>query len=179
MTIDCETDPFKAGRIPQPFIWGCYDGRDNDYREFATAGELVAYLRELDVIVYAHNGGRFDFHFLREHIDSDRQIMLIGGRIAKFYIGAAEFRDSMNILVNPLRAFAKDEIDYAKLEARVRRHHMPEIRRYLRSDCVNLWDTIKKYFDTYGRSLTQAGADRKSTRLNSSHGMSSRMPSSA
>ena len=64
----------------------------------------------------------------------------------------------MNILVNPLRAFAKEEIDYAKLEPDVRHLHMPEIRRYLRSDCVNLWETIKRYFDEYGRSLTQAGA---------------------
>ena len=67
----------------------------------------------------------------------------------------------MNILVNPLRAFAKEEIDYAKLEPDVRHLHMPEIRRYLRSDCVNLWDTIKRYFDEYGRSLTQAGAAMK------------------
>lgn len=159
VTIDCETDPFKEGRVPVPFLWGLYDGRDNDYWQFDDVDDLLAQLAKLGrVIVYAHNGGRFDFHYLRDRIDSDTPIMVIGGRLAKFTIGQAEFRDSMNILVNPLRAFSKEEIDYAKLEADVRHLHMDEIGRYLRSDCVNLWETIKRYQDDYGRSLTQAGA---------------------
>ena len=28
IAIDCETDPFKAGRVPEPFIWGMYDGNE-------------------------------------------------------------------------------------------------------------------------------------------------------
>ncbi len=161
MTIDCETDPFKAGRIPKPFLWGLYDGQTDDYHEFAEAGDLVAHLRGFRGLVYAHNGGRFDFHYLRDWFDSDSPVMVISGRLARFKIEGTEFRDSMNILVNPLRAFAKEEIDYTKLEADVRASHMDEIRAYLRSDCVNLWVTIKRYFDTYGRSLTQAGASMK------------------
>lgn len=144
--------------MPQPFLWGCYDGATEEYEEFATAAELIAYLEDWDGLVYAHNGGRFDFHYLREYINSDDPVMVIAGRLAKFKIGAAEFRDSMNILVNPLRAFAKEEMDYAKLEIAVRHLHAEEISRYLRSDCVNLWTTIQGYFDRYGRSLTQAGA---------------------
>jgi hypothetical protein len=158
LTIDCETDPFKEGRIPRPFLWGCYDGETGEYHEFEEASALVAYLVRFRCLVYAHNGGRFDFHYLRDWFSSDSPIMVINGRIARFKIGEAEFRDSINILVNPLRAFAKEEIDYAKLEPDVRHLHMDEIRSYLRSDCVNLWNTIKRYFDTYGRSLTQAGA---------------------
>jgi len=158
LTIDCETDPFKEGRVPEPFLWGCYDGQTEEYETFPTAGELLGYLECWDGLVYAHNGGRFDFHYLRDFINSDDAIMVIAGRLAKFKIGNAEFRDSMNILVNPLRAFAKEEIDYAKLEKDVRKQHMEEIERYLRSDCINLWNTIKSYFDRYGRSLTQAGA---------------------
>lgn len=158
LAIDCETDPFKEGRIPRPFLWGCYDGQSDEYLEFDTAESLVAHVRDRRAIVYAHNGGRFDFHYLRDWFNSDSPIVVISGRIAKFKIGEAEFRDSINILVNPLRAFAKEEIDYAKLEPDVRHKHMDEIRAYLRSDCVNLWVTIKRYFDTYGRSLTQAGS---------------------
>lgn len=160
-TIDCETDPFKEGRVPRPFIWGCYDGQTGDYWEFDDAAGLIAHLREYKGIVYAHNGGRFDFHYLRDFINSDQVMMVISGRLAKFKIGECEFRDSMNILVNPLRAFAKDEIDYAKLEEDVREQNMPEIKKYLRSDCVNLWETIAKYFASYGRSLTQAGSAMK------------------
>ena len=161
LTIDAETDPFKEGRIPQPFIWGCYDGLDNDYQTFDCAADMVEFLRDKSVLVYAHNGGKFDFHYLRNHINADQPIMVISGRLASFKIGEAEFRDSMNILVNPLRAFAKEEIDYAKLEPDVRHLHMDEIKRYLRSDCVNLWETIKRYHDTYGRALTQAGSAMK------------------
>ncbi len=160
-TLDCETDPFKVGRVPMPFIWGLYNGDGEQYEEFQTPKAAVEYLRTRRVVVYAHNGGKFDYHYLRDDINSDDPIMVIAGRLARFKIGEAEFRDSMNLLVNPLRAFAKEEMDYTKLEADVRAQHLDEIRRYLRSDCVNLWNTIKAYFDRYGRTLTQAGASMK------------------
>jgi hypothetical protein len=38
---------------------------------------------------------------------------------------------------------------------------MDEIKRYLKSDCVNLWDTINAYNTKYGVSLTQAGASMR------------------
>jgi hypothetical protein len=161
LTIDCETDPFKPGRIPAPFIWGVYDGQTEQYEEFATAEEVAEFLHSRDCLVYAHNGGKFDYHYMRDLINTDDPIMVISGRLAQFKIGESTYRDSMNILVNPLRAFAKDEIDYAKLEPEVRHLHMDEIRRYLRSDCVNLWNTINTYFEKYGRTLTQAGASMR------------------
>lgn len=157
--IDCETDPFKEGRIPAPFLWGVYNGETEEYEEFPTSQEMLTFLNTAQAqLVYAHNGGKFDYHFLRDEINTDENIMVVSGRLAKFRIGDIEFRDSINLLVNPLRAFAKEEIDYAKLEAEVRHLHMDEIKRYLRSDCVNLWTTLKAYFDRYGRGLTQAGA---------------------
>jgi hypothetical protein len=160
-TIDCETDPFKPGRIPAPFIWGVYEGVTGFYEEFATPEQVAAFLHDKDCLVYAHNGGKFDYHYMRDLINTDDAIMVISGRLAQFKIGEACYRDSMNILVNPLRAFAKDEIDYAKLEPDVRHLHMTEIKQYLRSDCVNLWNTINAYFDKYGRTLTQAGASMR------------------
>lgn len=147
--------------MPQPFIWGCYHGDDSAYYEFDTAAELVAHLADYRLIVFAHNGGKFDFHYMRELMDSNRPLMMINGRIASFHIGKCEFRDSMNILQNPLRAFQKQEIDYRKLEANVRHRHMPEIREYLKSDCVNLYNVIARYFQDYGRSMTQASSAMK------------------
>mgnify|MGYP006268407477 CR=1 FL=1 len=161
ITIDCETDPFKEGRIPAPFIWGCYNGETEEYLEFDSTGEMVKYLERQSVIVLAHNGGRFDYHYLKDYINSDQPVMVIAGRMAKFYIGCAEFRDSMNILPVPLAAFQKTEFDYAKLEPDVRHLHMDEIRMYLKSDCVNLWNFIDRYYKDYGRTLTQAGASMK------------------
>jgi hypothetical protein len=160
-TIDCETDPFKPGRVPEPFIWGVYDGQTEFYEEFATAAEVAAFLHDKGVTAYAHNGGKFDYHYMRDLINSDDVVMVISGRLAQFKIGECTYRDSMNILVNPLRAFCKEEIDYTKLEPDVRHLYMDEIRRYLRSDCVNLWNTIQAYFDKYGRTLTQAGASMR------------------
>lgn len=161
LTTDAETDPFKKGRIPVPFIWGLYNGRTEEYEEFKTGAEVCQRVRDNKCVVYAHNGGKFDFHYIRDEIETDSPIMVISGRLAKFKVGEAEFRDSMNILNEPLAVFAKEQIDYTKLEADVRHLHMDEIRRYLKSDCVNLWNTVDSYFTRYGRTLTQAGASMR------------------
>jgi hypothetical protein len=160
-TLDCETDPFKVDRLPQPFLWGLYDGQNNSYWQFETKNELLEFLADKDWLIYAHNGGKFDYHYLRDEINSDQNIMVIAGRLAKFHIGACEFRDSINVLVNPLRVFAKEKIDYAKLEPDIRHLHREEIERYLRSDCVNLWETLHAYFERFGTTLTQAGASMR------------------
>ena len=161
LVTDAETDPFKPGRVPQPFIWGLYNGRTEEYDEHKTGADVCEAVRERKVVVYAHNGGKFDFHYIRDQINTDDPIMVIGGRLAKFKVGDAEFRDSMNILNEPLKVFQKEDIDYGKLEANVRDQHMDEIRRYLRSDCVNLWNTVDSYFTRFGRTLTQAGASMR------------------
>ena len=161
VTLDAETDPFDGVTIPAPFIWGLYRGDTEEYWTFNTTQELIDFLADKNWLVYAHNGGKFDYHFLKDYINSDEPIMMISGRMAKFRIGECEFRDSMNILVNPLRAFAKEEIDYAKLHKDVRHLHVDEIGRYLKSDCVDLWDTINAYNTRYGVSLTQAGASMR------------------
>jgi len=156
--LDAETDPFLAGRIPEPFLWGLYDGEN--YEEFTETAAVVARLEREKAVVYAHNGGRFDYHYLRDYINSDDPIMLIGGRLAKFRIGECEFRDSMNLFTFKLEAYQKEKIDYALFEAS--RRNDPNIKaaisRYLRSDCENLYELVRKFFADYGRSLTQAGS---------------------
>lgn len=149
-----------------PFLWGLYDGQENCYWQFETIPELLDFLRDKSWLIYAHNGGKFDYHYLRDHLNSDENIMVIAGRLAKFRIGECEFRDSMNVLNEPLRMFAKDKIDYAKLEPDVRHLHLEEIEKYLRSDCVNLWETLQSYFTRYGSTLTQAGASMREWRKN-------------
>lgn len=164
-TIDCETDPFKAGRFPQPFVWGAYEGDSGEYVTFRTAAEVALFFQRQQTIVYAHNGGKFDYHYLRDYINSDEPLLVINGRLAKFKIGACEFRDSLNLFPNTrLKDFGnKLEIDYRLLEAEARKdpNVMVEILRYLRQDCVGLWEVIRRYWDEYGRSLTQAGASMR------------------
>lgn len=158
---DCETDPFKAGRVPVPFIWGVYRHDTEEYWEFETPEEVADFFRQRTCIVYAHNGGKFDYHYLRNEINSDDPIMVIAGRLARFRIGTAECRDSWNLLNEPLRVFQKEEFDYTKLEAEVREKYRDDIRKYLRSDCVNLANTLAAYFSRYGRTITQASASMR------------------
>lgn len=156
--IDCETDPFRIGRIPKPFVWGYYDGRT--YRQFDSTKKVAKFLSRLPVIVYAHNGGKFDWHFLLEYLNPYDEIMIINGRIAKCFIGMAECRDSYNILPVPLAAYKKDQIDYRIMEEseRDKPHNKRKIAEYLKSDCVYLYELVSQFIDSYGLKITQASA---------------------
>lgn len=156
---DAETDPFQHGAEILPFIWGAYNG--TEYHEFTDTREFVDFFADKKCIVYAHNGGKFDWHFLLEWIEPFSPVMVISGRLAKFKIGDAEFRDSYNILPSPLSAYKKDEIDYSKFTRENRNKYMPEIRDYLRSDCIYLYEYVKAFIDRYGLNLTFAGAAMK------------------
>lgn len=168
-TVDAETDPFKSWttvkqqRIPKPFIWGLYTGAAMHY--FSEIEELVECIKDQDVIVGAHNGGKFDFHLrsnttsLLDHINRAEDMKIIDGRLVSAKIGTCEIRDTWNLFPAPLRTFgSKLEIDYNKLEATERHKHMPEIKRYLAQDCVGLHSAVEAFEHKYGRHLTQAGA---------------------
>ena len=157
---DSETDPFRAGRLKiAPFIWGAFNG--TQYWEFRTTREFVDFIKERECIVYAHNGGKFDWFFLLDELMPWQPLMVINGRLAKFTIGKAEFRDSFNIMPMSLATVQKTEIDYDKFEADVREQHMPEIREYLRDDCVYLHGMLTAFIAEFGLHLTQAGASVK------------------
>lgn len=154
--IDCETDPFLYNREPEPFIWGYYDGKT--YFDFDSTKDLIYYLSEKNEIVYAHNGGKFDFHYLIDGIDKFRRMRVINDRLVSVRMGKCELRDSYAIIPTALKSFKKDEFDYAKLEKRIRRKYMEEIRAYLKSDCVNLYQLVKAFINQYGLRLTTASA---------------------
>lgn len=126
-SCDCETDPFLYGRTPKPFAWGFYDGESYVYFWGTdSTAEFIDYIKdEENLIIYAHNGGKFDFFYLLKWLDPDIQI--INGRIAKatLFGGRVELRDSYLILPLPLSAHDKDSIDYNKMEANVRELHKP------------------------------------------------------
>lgn len=153
--IDCETDPFEKNVIPQPFIWGYYDG--DNYEEFSETHELVEYIENRKEIIYAHNGGKFDFHYLLENANHNENIMVIAGRIVKFKIGQAELRDSFAIIPTALKQFEKQEFDYDKLHHTRRHLYQKEISDYLYSDCVNLFNMVSAFREEYGNGTTIAG----------------------
>jgi DNA polymerase elongation subunit (family B) len=167
VAIDCETDPFKYGRIPKPFIWGGYLEIDGvgQFRHFPNFGKLLEWLLSFDrkMVVYAHNSGRFDFMFKEviEQIVSGSNLKIINGRLGKFRIGELEFRDSLLAVPVALGKYKKDKFNYRKLEANVRDRHKDEIIHYLESDCKNLWELISAFVNNYGAALTLAGASQK------------------
>jgi hypothetical protein len=151
--------------VPQPFAHGVYNGRDQQYEEFDSTEGVVDFFARRKALVYAHNGGKFDYHYLRDHINSDEPVMVINGRLARFRIGECEFRDSLNIFPNTRLADfgVKNEIDYALMEPdrRTDPNVKAEISRYLKQDCVGLWEVVDRYRSKYGKSLTQATASMK------------------
>jgi hypothetical protein len=163
-TIDCETDPFEPGVLVAPFLWGVYFGATNEYFEFETVDALVAFIAERDCILYAHNGGKFDYHFLREHIESDEPISVIAGRLARCKIGKCELRDSLNLFGQTrLADFSKMKIDYRLMKKGVRDEpeNRATIREYLKYDCTSLYTLVSGFIERFGQQFTQAGAAMK------------------
>lgn len=166
-TLDCETDPFKQGRdCPMPFIWGayCFAGATHgDYHTFGHWRQVVDFFVDRKAVCYAHNGGKFDFHYMREAFesseDTEKRVLVINGRIAKFRIGDTEFRDSFSLLPVPLSAYQKEEIDYSIFEPELRDQddNRRKIEAYLKSDCINLANLLERFFKDFGRPLTLAG----------------------
>jgi len=151
---DCETDPFFYDRVPMPFLWGLYNGKD--YRTFNSTVDFVAAIINLDVIVYAHNGGKFDWIYLLPFVKSTKA-QVINGRIVSMKIGRAELRDSYSIIPAPLKEFgAKKDIEYWKLEKSIRHKYMAEIEEYLFYDCKVLWEGVTAYRNIAGTNKTIA-----------------------
>lgn len=171
--VDCETDPFKIGRTNiNPFVFGIYDGSkfisfwgDDCVKQF------MQYLASDDcppMNMYAHNGGKFDWLFLRDYMDAD--IMFIGSRIVKATVcdGKHVLYDSYANMPVPLAKFVTGEgrkkqvFDYSKMERRTREKYKKPITDYLKDDCVVLYEAIIAWLEMFGdKSLTMASAATK------------------
>lgn len=158
--LDFETDPFRRGQTVLPFVAGLYDGAIfQHWWGDDCVGQLVTHLREREdrLLIYAHNGGRFDYLFMLEHLEE--QVKVISGRVVQCRVGSHELRDSFAILPVSLgEAGGKQKFDYRKLRRAVRERHRPEIVGYLRQDCVALHGHVARYRERFGNKLTMAGA---------------------
>lgn len=156
--IDCETDPFEHGAEIKPFVWGYYDGLEYVYFWGEDCTEkLVEFLSDKKLLIYAHNGGKFDYFFILKYLEKDN-IKIINGRLSQAKLGENVLRDSYNIIPVPLGAYKKDDIDYNKMKREVRDQHKAEIIDYLEGDCVYLYELVTAFCDRFGRKLTVAGA---------------------
>ena len=127
-TVDCETDPFLYNRFPKPFTWGFYDGEKYiDFWGDDATDKMIEHIEKFNGIVYAHNGGKFDFHYLITKAAEKGKIKIINGRIAEYRLGKARLRDSWLILPVSLKQMQKDDIEYWKMEKEHRQKYKYEI----------------------------------------------------
>lgn len=162
--LDFETDPFSYGRVPAPFVVELWDGTEsNVFWGDDCAEQLMCYLDAQEpMLIYAHNGGKFDFHFL--HSDIANPCLIIKNRIVKAMLGNHEIRDSFAILPIPLRDYKKEEIDYKKMERAIREDNKQEILEYLHSDCTNLYELVSAFLKRFGIRMTIGGTAIKEIR---------------
>ena len=160
--FDSETDPFETGATIKPFTCGFYDGED--YVDFwgddciDQFGRYMNTRRGERLLIYAHNLGGFDVHFLYDYFDSDIAPLVIGSRLAKVGIFGQEWRDSLKIIPIPLRDFQKDVFDYSKNKRAVREDHKDEIRLYQMHDCEYLYTLVSEFHATFGNRITIGNA---------------------
>lgn len=155
--LDLETDPFLHGRVPQAFAAGFMT--ETGYVDFwgdDAAQQLIAHVEGLRdrYLIYAHNGGHFDFFYLFAGIQNP--VTIIGGRIVKArFLDRHWLQDSFSIMPVKLAKFGgKIDIDYQKFERARRNRNKAEIRTYLREDCAVLLKAVTRFEETFGRQLT-------------------------
>lgn len=154
--IDLETDPFEYGQCPEPFAAGLYDGESYTeiWNDDCVSMMVDSLSKRADpLIIFAHNGGKFDYFYFLQYL-SQADMRIINGRIIQARLGEHELRDSYSIMPFPLRDYQKDEIDYNKLHRSCREQHKDEILKYLKSDCVYLHELVIAFFDEFGDKLT-------------------------
>jgi DNA polymerase elongation subunit (family B) len=113
-------------------------------------------------LIFAHNGGKFDYMYLREHIRG--KVFIIGGRLVEWEYTTKKgvthvLRDSYAILPVPLSSGGgKLDIDYSKLEKKVRTKNKVEIMQYMKQDCVALSEMVMAFKEKYGKFFLTIGS---------------------
>jgi len=158
--LDLETDPFSDGseRI-LPFCAELYSDQfgsiviwEEDYETLVE--KLLCAIENLpnSYIIYAHNGGKFDFMFFVHKLRGT--VRFKGRAIMSAKIGKHELRDSLHILPEKLAAWKKERFDYRKMVRSNRQKFRDEILAYLHSDCIYLFDFIKRFTKEFGLKIS-------------------------
>lgn len=157
--LDLETDPFQHGKMIYPFVSGFYDGSNFiSFWSHDCVPRMVEYLNSLTepLVIYAHNGGRFDYFYFIKYLDHDLKI--VNSRIIQARLGKHELRDSYAIMPFPLESYKKTPIDYDKFKRKVRNRNREEILSYLRDDCMDLYTLCTAFHAEFGDALTIGSA---------------------
>lgn len=163
---DFETNPFEKGELHyEPFVVGYFDGSTLEIfwgDGPACCRWLIKKSKEKPGIIFMHNGGNFDFHFLLEYLPTEAcEFFTVGKRIVRIKTPwGAEFRDSYAIIPKPQAAFVdgKTEIKYWKFKKRHREKYRAEIIAYLKDDLRGLFNGVAGFIDRFPLTLTLASS---------------------
>jgi hypothetical protein len=160
--LDMETDPFdNVNETPvYPFLAVLYTKEcppiiiwDENY------DSLTRRVRDaiLDLpgryIIYAHNGGRFDYLLLLRELRGE--VMFKGRSLMSAKIGPHELRDSFHIIPESLKnANRKMEMDYSCFTKSRRNVHRDAIITYCIDDCESLYEIVSVFHEKFGTPLT-------------------------
>ena len=159
--LDFETDPFDmiARERIAPFTACLYSENfdpviiwDLDDASFLT--RVICAIEELpgEYIIYAHNGGKFDYLFMISKLRG--KVSFKGRGIMSAKIGNHEIRDSYHLIPEKLSAYQKDDFDYSKLTKKNREKHRQDIIKYMVNDCLYTYQIVKAFLQNYGCKLS-------------------------
>lgn len=159
--MDFETDPFDDAN-PQPVYPFCCELYSDQFGAIVLWDECYETLIEkvLTAIeslpdsytIYAHNGGKFDYMYFIHKLRG--AVKFKGRAIMSAKIGNHEIRDSLHILPEKLAAWKKDKFDYKKMHKRNRNRCREEILAYLHTDCVYLFDFVRRFSQEFGLKIS-------------------------
>lgn len=156
-TFDIETDPFNYGDFPLPFCCDFFDGTTHHtfWGDTCVKDCYESCISKFKGIVFAHNGGKFDFHYLLSYILKDGlKIFVIKNRLVMLKQNEYELRDSYALIPTPLSGYEKTKIDYSTFTRDRRNFHKEEIISYLKDDTANLYRMVFEFSELYGLGLT-------------------------
>lgn len=167
-TFDIETDGFKYGRLSQPFTCGFYDSVSDQYYDWWGKNCIRDFFNWLakayepdSLVIYVHNGGRFDFLYMADYIDAGVKPFFINGSLIRIQMQGQEFRDSLAAIPVALDNYRKSgeqfkQSDYAEFEKGIREQYKDLIRQYQKDDCIFLAEFIGAWVREFGDKLTMA-----------------------
>lgn len=103
-------------------------------------------------VIYAHNGGRFDYRFFLKGFRGF--ISFKGGAVMRANIGKHELRDSFHIIPTKLASYRKDEIDYDNFKRERRALFRRQIEDYCIADCRYLMELVQDFVRENGLKLS-------------------------
>lgn len=175
-SLDIETmnylgnNKFKMGLgYTEKLLIGLYDGET--YKQFDSFKEVLKFLySQNDVsIVFAHNGGKYDFLYLMDTCVKGKchvsDVISLGSSII-FTINYKKkkiiFRDSFKLLPSGLEALAKSYLPtLRKMEMNYdKSYFQEEIEEYLRVDCLSLFEVLKTFESDINAILYEKFGDR-------------------